>query len=59
MVAGFIGDTSVFIAAEQGRTSVATLPEPGVGVRRASGDQVALVRRRATMDEALRCVAAL
>ena len=64
---GYVIDTSIFVAAEQdrplgappagdGRTSVATLTELGVGVRRAVGEE-AVQRRRATMEDARRYIA--
>jgi len=66
-VTGFLVDTSVFVAAEQGRAlhrppggeariSVATLTELGVGVRRAAGEPVRELRA-ATLARARRFVA--
>ena len=66
-MSGYLVDTSVFIAAEQGRTlgeppdgeariSVATLTELGVGVRRAEGEPLRQLRTM-TLARAKRFVA--
>jgi predicted nucleic acid-binding protein len=66
-LSGYIADTSVFVAAEQGRPlsappageariSVATLTELGVGVRRAAGDDLRRLRET-TLARARRFVA--
>jgi len=66
-VSGYLVDTSLFIAAEQGRSpaappdgqariSVATLTELGVGVRRAADDSLRRLRE-ATLARANRFVA--
>ncbi|HET8672259.1 MAG TPA: PIN domain-containing protein [Thermoleophilaceae bacterium] len=66
-MSGYLADTSVFVAAEQdrplgsppageARISVATLTELGVGVRRASNEQLRKLRRT-TMEEAARFIA--
>ena len=65
-MAGYIADTSVFVAAEQGRPlgqppageariSVATLTELGVGVRMADNENLRRLRR-ATLEAARRFV---
>lgn len=65
-MSGYLADTSVFIAAEQGRAlgepppgdarvAVATLTELGVGVRRATGSLLEL--REATLAGARRFIA--
>jgi predicted nucleic acid-binding protein len=66
-LSGYLADTSVFVAAEQGRRlsappageariSVATLTELGVGVRRAAGDDLRRLRET-TLARARRFVA--
>lgn len=66
-MSGYLADTSVFIAAEQGRPlgeppdgeariSVATVTELGVGVRRAADEQLRELRQT-TLDRARRFVA--
>lgn len=66
-MSGYLADTSVFVAAEQGRplgvppagdarVSVATLTELGVGVRRASSEPLRKLRR-STMERAHRFIA--
>jgi len=66
-LSGYIADTSVFIAAEQGRTlgappqgaariSVATLTELHLGVLRAGGDPLRELRQ-ATLERARRFIA--
>lgn len=66
-MSGFLADTSVFVAAEQGRPlgrppageariSVATLTELGVGVRRAGGEPLRKLRET-TLSRARRFIA--